>query len=269
MSNAAPLPFPHLPSAPPLGPDFATTQLAVRAANARKVYGTGDAAVVALDDVTVGFPAGRFTAIMGPSGSGKSTLLHLLAGLDTPTSGQVWLGDLELTALTDSQLTLARRDRVGFVFQAFNLLPMLTAEQNILLPLALAGRRVDPQWWQRIVSAVGIGDRLGHLPSELSGGQQQRVAMARALSTRPIVLFADEPTGALDSQTSAEMLDFLRVCVRELGQTVVMVTHDPYAAAYADAVVMLADGRVAGTVADPTPERILAAPAGSALSTGA
>jgi putative ABC transport system ATP-binding protein len=223
-----------------------------------KVYGRGAAEVRALDGVDVDFAAGAFTAIMGPSGSGKSTLMHLLAGLDSATSGTVRLGDTELTGLGDDALTNLRRDRVGFVFQSFNLLPMFTAEQNVLLPLDLAGAKPDLDWLRLLVQTLGLGDRLGHRPSELSGGQQQRVAIARALVSKPDVVFADEPTGNLDSRAGAQVLSFLRRSVRELGQTVIMVTHDPAAAAYADRVVLLADGRIAGEVADPTPESVLA-----------
>jgi putative ABC transport system ATP-binding protein len=221
-----------------------TTTAAVRAVGLTKVYGTGDARVVALAGVDVTFERGGFTAIMGPSGSGKSTLMHCVAGLDRPDEGRIWLGDTELTGLRDDALTVLRRDRIGFVFQAFNLLPTLTARENITLPFDLAGRRPDPLVVEGIVDVVGLGDRLDHRPSQLSGGQQQRVAVARALVTRPDVVFADEPTGALDSVASAELLGFLRRSVDELGQTVVMVTHDPAAAAYADRVLTLADGRV-------------------------
>jgi putative ABC transport system ATP-binding protein len=219
---------------------------AVRAAELTKTYGQGDARVIALDRVDVEFHRGQLTAIMGPSGSGKSTLMHCVAGLDTPTSGRAYLGDVELTGLGDDALTELRRDRVGFVFQSFNLLPTLSAWENITLPLDLAGRKVDRRFADTIVDAVGLRDRLHHRPSQLSGGQQQRVACARALVTRPNVVFADEPTGALDSQSSAELLGFLRRSVDELGQTVVMVTHDPTAAGYADRVINLADGRIVG-----------------------
>jgi putative ABC transport system ATP-binding protein len=222
-----------------------------------KVYGRGDTAVRALDGITVDFPRGRFSAIMGPSGSGKSTLMHCLAGLDTITSGQVRLGDIDLSHLSDTALTRLRREHVGFVFQSFNLLGMLTARQNIQLPYDLAGKTVDWAWFDSIVDVLGLKDRLGHRPAELSGGQQQRVAIARALVTRPTVIFADEPTGNLDSKASAEVLSFLRRSVRELGQTVVMVTHDPSSASYADRVVMLADGRLAGSVEDPTADSVL------------
>ena len=233
------------------------TPTAARILEATKVYGSGDTAVVALDEVTLDLPTGRFTAIMGPSGSGKSTLLHCLAGLDSLTEGQVLLGDVELGALSDKELTLLRRDRIGFVFQAFNLVPTLTAGENITLPLTLAGRRPDPGWLDQVIATVGLGGRLDHRPSELSGGQQQRVAAARALVSRPAIVFADEPTGNLDSRTGAELFGFLRRAVDEMGQTVVMVTHDPGAAAHADAVVFLADGRIVDHMADPTAERVL------------
>ena len=221
-----------------------TTAAAVRVAGLTKVYGAGEARVVALDAVDVDFARGRFTAIMGPSGSGKSTLMHCAAGLDRATSGHIWVGDTELSTLSEKALTALRRDRVGFVFQAFNLLPTLDALENITLPLDLAGRRPDPEVLDAIVDALGVRDRLHHRPAQLSGGQQQRVACARALITRPDVVFADEPTGALDSTSSAEVLAFLRRSVDELGQTVIMVTHDPAAARYADDVVNLADGAV-------------------------
>lgn len=223
-----------------------------------KVYGEPPVTVVALDRVNVSFPAGRFSAIMGPSGSGKSTLLHVLAGLDTLSAGQVFLGDVELTALTDDQVTRLRRTDIGVVFQSFNLIPMYTAEQNITLPCDLAGQSVDREWLATLVDTLGLGERLHHYPSELSGGQQQRVAIARALIGRPRVIFADEPTGDLDSRAGAEVLSLLRAAVRELGQTVVMVTHDPTAASYADSVLLLADGRIAGTIESPTPESVLA-----------
>ncbi|MER5938251.1 ABC transporter ATP-binding protein [Streptomyces sp. NPDC001928] len=213
-----------------------------------KVYRQGHTEVRALDGVTVGFARARFTAIAGPSGSGKSTLMHCLAGLDSATSGQVILGDTELTGLSDRELTRVRRDKVGFVFQSFNLLPQLTALENIVLPVTLSGRRVDSELLDHLVGVLGIGDRMSHRPAELSGGQQQRVALARALLAQPVVLFADEPTGNLDSQSGAEVLDLLRRSVRDLGQTVVMVTHDPQAASYADRVLVLADGRVVDDV---------------------
>jgi putative ABC transport system ATP-binding protein len=207
-------------------------------------YGEGEAAVDALSDVTVGFPSSRFAAIMGPSGSGKSTLMHILAGLDRPTSGIVKLGDVELTGLDDKRLTELRRDRVGFIFQTFNLLPILNAEENILLPLSIAGRKPDREWFDRLIDTVGIKDRLSHRPSELSGGQQQRVAIARALVSRPDVVFADEPTGNLDSKASGDVLDLLRHAVDDFSQTVVMVTHDAHAASFADRLLVLADGRI-------------------------
>jgi len=235
----------------------ATTTVAARAEQARKVYGEGATQVVALDDVTVDFSSGQFTAIMGPSGSGKSTLLHCVAGLDSLTSGQVFIGETDLTHLDDKRLTLLRRERVGFVFQTFNLVPTLTALENITLPLALAGEKPDPQWIDTIVSTLGLGDRLHHRPSELSGGQQQRVAVARALSSRPAIIFADEPTGNLDSRASAEILQFLKRAVDELQQTVVMVTHDPVAASYATQVVFLRDGRVVDELANPTAKKVL------------
>jgi putative ABC transport system ATP-binding protein len=230
---------------------------AVSAGEVSKVYGTGDAAVHALRAVTVSFARGAFTAIMGPSGSGKSTLMHCLAGLDVVSAGSVRLGDVEITKLTDRQLTLLRRERVGFVFQAFNLVPTLTAEQNILLPLELAGRKADREWFDHVVGIFGLRDRLSHRPSELSGGQQQRVACARALVSRPEVIFADEPTGNLDSRSGGEVLGFLRMSVREMGQTTVMVTHDPVAASYADRVVFLHDGAVVAEMYDPTPAGVL------------
>ncbi|HXD67795.1 MAG TPA: ABC transporter ATP-binding protein [Solirubrobacteraceae bacterium] len=230
---------------------------AARAVELTKTYGTGDAAVTALAGVSVGFDRGRFTAVMGPSGSGKSTLMHCLAGLDAPTSGQAFIGEEEIGALADSELTELRRDRIGFVFQAFNLIPTLTAAENITLPADLAGATVDAVWLAQLVAQLGIADRLGHRPSELSGGQQQRVACARALVTRPELIFADEPTGNLDSNASTEVLGFLRRAVTEHGQSIVMVTHDPQAAAYADQVVFLADGAVVGELASPTAETVL------------
>jgi putative ABC transport system ATP-binding protein len=222
-----------------------------------KTYGRGPAAVTALDQVSVSFAAGRFTAVMGPSGSGKSTLLHCLAGLDSVDAGTIWLGGTDLRGLDERQLTHLRRDRVGFIFQSFNLLPTLTAAENISLPQAIARRIPDRAWLDRVVQEVGVADRLRHRPAELSGGQQQRVAAARALAGRPAVVFADEPTGNLDSRSGGELLGLLRRCVDELGQTVVMVTHDPVAAGHADRVVFLADGRVVDELADPTPERVL------------
>jgi putative ABC transport system ATP-binding protein len=237
--------------------DVPTQTLAARAEGISKVYGSGDTAVRALDEVTVGFPSGRYTAIMGPSGSGKSTLMHCLAGLDRVTSGKVWIGDTELSGLSERQLTLLRRDNIGFIFQAYNLLPTLTAEENIELPLAIAGRKPDRTWWDRVIDSFGLRSRLRHRPAELSGGQQQRVAGARALVSRPKIIFADEPTGNLDSKSSAEMLEFMRTSVDEFGQTIVMVTHDPTAAAYSDHVMFLADGRIEGEMPDPTAERVL------------
>jgi putative ABC transport system ATP-binding protein len=236
-----------------------TSPLAVQATDLTKIYGEREAQVLALRSVTLGFESARFTSIMGPSGSGKSTLLNLLAGLDDPSGGTVHLGGREITNLSDEQLTLWRRDHVGFVFQAYNLLPMFTAEQNILLPLDLAGSKADPGWWSTVVDTLALRDRLGHRPAEMSGGQQQRVALARAVITRPDVIFADEPTGNLDTRTGLEVLSFLRRCVRELGQTIVMVTHDPAAAAHSERVVLLADGQVAGEILHPTRESVLMA----------
>ena len=230
---------------------------AVRAAGLRKTYGRGDAVVHALDGVDVEFSRGEFTAIMGPSGSGKSTLMHCLAGLDTATAGRVFLGGTELTALRDAELTRLRRDRIGFVFQSFNLLPVLTAGENLVLPMELAGRTPERAWHDEVVTRLGLQQRLRHKPSELSGGQQQRVAVGRALLPRPDVVFADEPTGNLDSRAGAEVLGLLRSSVREFGQTVVMVTHDPVAAGYADRVVLLADGRLAGGLTAPTPDDVI------------
>ncbi len=230
---------------------------AARAVDAVKVYGKGDAEVRALDGVNAEFGAGEFTAIMGPSGSGKSTLMHCLAGLDDLTSGEVWLGDINLASLDEKHKTRVRRDSVGFIFQAFNLVPTLTAAENIRLPLDIAGRKVDREWMDTIVDTVGLRDRLAHKPAELSGGQQQRVAAARALVSRPKVVFADEPTGALDSTSSAELLEFMRRAVDEFGQTLVMVTHDPIAASYASRVVFLSDGRVVDEMLSPTPDEVL------------
>ncbi|MGH3374823.1 MAG: ABC transporter ATP-binding protein [Actinoallomurus sp.] len=230
---------------------------AARAVGATKMYGSGAAEVRALDDVTVGFPEGRFTAIMGPSGAGKSTLMHCVAGLDAVSSGQIFIGDVELGRLSDRQLTVLRRERIGFVFQSFNLVPSLDAEENITLPMTLAGTRPDRGWLDTVIGTVGLGDRLGHRPAELSGGQQQRVAVARALAGRPEIIFADEPTGNLDSRTGAEILAFLRRAVSELGQTIVMVTHDPVAAGYADSAIFLADGRIRDQVEAPTARTVL------------
>ena len=233
------------------------TVAAARMTDGTKVYGSDDTEVRALDGVTVDFEQGKFTAIMGPSGSGKSTLMHCVAGLDDLTSGSVHIGDVELGSLSDRDLTLLRRDKVGFVFQAYNLLPTLTAAENTTLPLDLAGRRPDSGWMDQVVKAIGIADRLKHRPDELSGGQQQRVAVARALVSQPEIVFADEPTGNLDSKTGEEVLDFLRTAVEDLGQTMVMVTHDAGAAARAHRVLFLADGRIVDEMVEPTPDRIL------------
>jgi putative ABC transport system ATP-binding protein len=241
-------------------PTSQQSQAAAWTVAATKVYGTfgRDNAVVALDQVSVSFRQGELTAIMGPSGSGKSTLLHCLAGLDSLTSGQACIAGHDLSTMSDRDLTQLRRDRVGFIFQAYNLVPTLNALENIILPASLAGRKVEQAWLDQVVTALGLGDRLTHRPNELSGGQQQRVACARALAGRPDIVFADEPSGNLDSRSSAELLSFLRRAVKDLGQTIVMVTHDPSAAAYADRVVFLADGRVVGELEDPTAETVLA-----------
>ena len=237
---------------------LAPPQAAVaRTEHATKVYGSGETAVRAIADVTVECAAGRFTAIMGPSGSGKSTLMHCAAGLDSLTSGEVFVGDVALGSLSDRELTLLRRDRIGFVFQSYNLIPTLTAIENITLPSALAGRKPNREWLDGVIETVGLRDRLSHRPSELSGGQQQRVAVARALATRPQIVFADEPTGNLDSRAGAEILEFMSQAVRDLAQTIVMVTHDPAAAAYADRVVFLGDGAIVGELADPTAESVI------------
>lgn len=236
-----------------------TTQFvgAAGAVDASKIYGEGDGEVRALDGVTVQFEQGRFTAIMGPSGSGKSTLMHCLAGLDSLTSGAVYIGETRLDSLGDRQLTELRRTAVGFIFQAYNLVPTLTALENITLPLLLGNSKGDQEWIDRVIDTVGLRDRLKHRPSELSGGQQQRVAVARALASRPTIIFADEPTGNLDSRTGAEILEFMRLAVRDLGQTIVMVTHDPNAARYADRVIFLADGKIVDEMTEPTAERVL------------
>jgi len=230
---------------------------AARADNLSKTYGDGPTRVTALDQVSLEIGTRSFTAIMGPSGSGKSTLMHCMAGLDSADGGRVWIGGTEITALPERRLTRLRRDHVGFVFQAYNLLPALTAAGNITLPLDIAGRSADRTWLSTVVDAVGLGSRLRHRPAELSGGQQQRVAIARALAGRPEIIFADEPTGNLDSRAGAEVLDLLRRCVREFGQTIVMVTHDPAAASYADRVVFLADGRIADLLDQPAPQAVL------------
>ncbi|WP_433076495.1 ABC transporter ATP-binding protein [Dactylosporangium sp. CA-052675] len=231
--------------------------IAARAVDVWKVYGSGEAQVIALHGVSVELERGHFTAIMGPSGSGKSTLMHTLAGLDSVTRGDILIGDTRLTGMSDKALTDLRRTKVGFIFQQFNLLPTLTAEENILLPLSIAGRKPDSAWYDTVIRTVGLSDRLGHRPSQLSGGQQQRVACARALVSRPEVIFADEPTGNLDSRSGAEVLAFLRNSVREYGQTIVMVTHDPNAASYADRVIFLADGRIVDELREPTAEAVL------------
>jgi putative ABC transport system ATP-binding protein len=238
------------PAAPPLA-------AAARAVELSKIYGEGDATVRALDDVSVDFERARYTAIMGPSGSGKSTLLHCMAGLDTPTSGQVFIGDVDLTMLSEKALTLLRRRKVGFVFQAYNLVPTLTAAENITLPLDIAGEEPEKAWFDLVVDTVGVRDRLSHRPAELSGGQQQRVASARALVSRPEIVFADEPTGNLDSRSGQEILRFLRSAVKDYGQTIVMVTHDASAASFANRIVFLGDGKVVDEMLDPTTERVL------------
>ena len=240
-----------------IAPPDARTGIAARAVGLSKIYGEGDATVRALDDVSVDFERARYTAIMGPSGSGKSTLLHCMAGLDTPTSGQVYIGDVDLTMLSEKALTLLRRRKVGFVFQAYNLVPTLTAAENITLPLDIAGEEPEKAWFDRVVDTVGIRDRLSHRPAELSGGQQQRVASARALVSRPEIVFADEPTGNLDSKSGQEILTFLRSAVKDHGQTIVMVTHDASAASFADRIVFLGDGKVVDEMLDPTTERVL------------
>ena len=238
-------------------PSLTTNATAAGCRNVSKIYGSGDNEVRALDDVSVDFEKGRFTAIMGPSGSGKSTLMHCSAGLDDVTSGQVFIGDVELSSLKEKDLTLLRRDRVGFVFQAYNLVPTLNAIENITLPMTLAGRSPDQEWLNQVVEKVGLAKRLKHRPSELSGGQQQRVAVARALASRPDIIFADEPTGNLDSRTGAEILAFMRQAVRDYDQSIVMVTHDPTAASYSDRVVFLADGKIVDTMESPTVDRII------------
>jgi putative ABC transport system ATP-binding protein len=241
---------------PDLETSFRDLTVAARAVDATKLYGKGEAEVRALDGVNIDFHTSRFTAIMGPSGSGKSTLMHNMAGLDSLTSGAVYLGDTELGKLKEKKLTQLRRDRIGFIFQAFNLIPTLTAAENIVLPMKLAGRKPNREWFDTVVDTVGLGNRLHHRPSELSGGQQQRVAVARALASQPSIIFADEPTGNLDSRTGAEILSFMRQAVREFGQTIVMVTHDPVAASYADRAVFLADGRIVDDLSEPTADDV-------------
>ncbi|MGW3010555.1 ABC transporter ATP-binding protein [Streptomyces sp. NPDC001219] len=253
MSHAAA--FQGVPGSP--APTRASAAVAARATDLNKVYGQGETRVVALDSVSVEFGKARFTAIMGPSGSGKSTLMHCMAGLDTISSGSARIGDVELGSLNDKQLTRLRRDKIGFIFQAFNLLPTLTALENITLPMDIAGRKPDREWVSRVIETVGLSGRLSHRPAQLSGGQQQRVAVARALAAQPEIIFADEPTGNLDSRSGAEVLGFLRESVRAMQQTVVMVTHDPVAAGYADRVVFLADGRIVEELDDPTPDTVL------------
>ena len=238
-------------------PTTSATGVAARVTGLTKIYGSGQAEVRALDGVTLDLYAGQYTAVMGPSGSGKSTLMHCCAALDAVTSGSVFLGDVDLSTLKDKELTRLRRDRIGFVFQSFNLVPTLTAEENILLPLSIAGRKPDRDWYDLVIETVGLADRLSHRPNELSGGQQQRVAVARALASRPSIVFADEPTGNLDSRAGAEVLQLLKRSVDEFGQTVVMVTHDPVAAGYTNRVVFLADGKVVDQMREPTAELVL------------
>jgi len=240
-------------STPPAG----AAPLAARAVQATKVYGSKTTEVVAIDNITVDLPRGRFTAVMGPSGSGKSTLMHCLAGLDNLTAGDVFIGDANLSTMSEKELTLIRRERVGFIFQAFNLVPTLTAEENITLPLDLAGRSVDQEWFDQVLNAVGLRNRLSHKPEELSGGQQQRVAVSRALISQPEIIFADEPTGNLDSASGDEILSFIRRATDDFGQTIVMVTHDPVAAAYSDNVLFLADGRIVDNLDNPTANSVL------------
>jgi putative ABC transport system ATP-binding protein len=255
-ANPTLAPSAELTPPPATGP-IGVVAAAASATDAFKTYGRGGAEVHALAGVTVSFERGRFTAIMGPSGSGKSTLMQSVAGLDTLTSGSVTVAGIELSTLSDKELTRLRRDKIGFIFQAFNLVPTLTAKENILLPLDLAGRKPDRDWFDHVITTVGLANRLGHRPAELSGGQQQRVAVARALVSRPEIIFGDEPTGNLDSHSGAEVLSFLRTAVRELGQTVVMVTHDPVAASYADRIVFLADGHIVDEMTSPTAEQVL------------
>ena len=240
-----------------MSPSTTTLDAAARCVDLSKIYGKGESEVRALDGVTISFPKGKFTAIMGPSGSGKSTLMHCCAGLDEATSGQVFVGDIEITTLAERALTQLRRDRLGFIFQAYNLVPTLNAIENITLPMMLAGRKGDQAWIDEVVSTVGLANRLKHRPSELSGGQQQRVAVARALASRPDIIFADEPTGNLDSKTGAEILSFMKRAATDMGQTIVMVTHDPIAASYTDTVLFLADGKLDGEMNEPTAQRVL------------
>ena len=240
-----------------MSPSMTTLDAAARCVDLSKIYGKGESEVRALDGVTISFPKGKFTAIMGPSGSGKSTLMHCCAGLDEATSGQVFVGDVEITKLPERALTQLRRDRLGFIFQAYNLVPTLNAIENITLPMMLAGRKGDQAWIDEVVSTVGLANRLKHRPSELSGGQQQRVAVARALASRPDIIFADEPTGNLDSKTGAEILSFMKRAATDMGQTIVMVTHDPIAASYTDNVLFLADGKLDGEMNEPTAQRVL------------
>lgn len=234
-----------------------SSDAAARIRSGTKIYGEGDAEIRALDGISADFQRGQFTAIMGPSGSGKSTLLHTLAGLDDLSEGSVYIGETDLGTLKDRDLTILRREQVGFVFQAFNLIPTLNAKENILLPLSIAGSKPDQEWYNKVVGAVGLNDRLDHRPSELSGGEQQRVAAARALVSKPEIVFADEPSGNLDSVASGELLDFMRTAVREFDQTIVMVTHDPIAASYSDRIVFLNDGDIVDEMTDPTPDSIL------------
>lgn len=240
-----------------LAPEKVKTAVAARMDGGTKIYGTGGAEIRALDDVDIGFEQERFTAIMGPSGSGKSTLLHTLAGLDSLDEGNVFIGGVELGSLTDRKLTMLRREKLGFIFQAFNLIPTLSAEENITLPISIAGDKPDEEWFNSVVNILRLEDRLDHRPTELSGGQQQRVAAARALVSQPEIIFADEPSGNLDSKSGTELLEFMRRAVRELGQTIVMVTHDPMAASYADRVVFLGDGKVVDQMDDPTPATVI------------
>jgi putative ABC transport system ATP-binding protein len=242
---------------PTAGGSGERSAVAAAARTVTKAYGSGETKVLALDSVDVDIARSRFTAIMGPAGSGTSTLMHCLAGLDTVTEGRIWIGDTEITGLKDKRLTQLRRDKIGFIFQSFNLLPTLNAAENITLPMDIAGRKVDRDWFERVVETVGLGGRLKHRPTQLSGGQQQRVAVARALAARPEIIFGDEPTGNLDSRAGAEVLGFLRSSVDELGQTIVMVTHDPVAASYADRVLYLADGRIVDEMHSPTAESVL------------